>query len=204
MCTVAKLLPSHLNSGSTLFPLLHSNDIKLSLKSPCLRAPLSPPGATNVVIHKRRKLYENWVEPNMFLFAKGENFMKIGWCPKCFVKGKNLWKLGVKYWQSSFVAQNFALSYSSSSEATQTQGATSSTTSSGVTVVSHPLQGQCTSLRNIFNFVLHYIIPKLPALLLCFPSLMGGGDCMYRGEHILFSFFYRNLYGLCYQSSNGQ
>jgi hypothetical protein len=140
----------------------------------------------------------------MFLFAKGENFMKIGWCPKCFVKGKNLWKLGVKYWQSSFVAQNFALSYSSSSEATQTQGATSSTTSSGVTVVSHPLQGQCTSLRNIFNFVLHYIIPKLPALLLCFPSLMGGGDCMYRGEHILFSFFYRNLYGLCYQSSNGQ
>jgi hypothetical protein len=113
----------------------------------------------------------------MFLFAKGENFMKIGWCPKCFYlqKEKNLWKLGFKYWQSSFIAQNFALNYSSSGEATQTQGGTSSTTSSGVKVVSHPLQGQCTSLRNIFNFVLHYIIPKLPALLLCFPSLMGGG-----------------------------
>ncbi len=158
----------------------------------------------------------------MLLFAKGENCMKTGWSPTCFYlqkekilwklggapnvlqKEKKLWKLGVKYWQSSFIAQNFALSRSSSSEPTQTQGGTSSTTSSGVKVVSHTLQGQCTSLRNIFNFVLHYIIPKLPALLLCFPSLMGEGDCMHRGEHLLFSFFYRNLYGLCYQSSNGQ
>jgi hypothetical protein len=68
--------------------------LKLSLKSPCLRAPLSPPGATNVVIRKRRKFYENWVETNIFLFAKGEKFMKIGWCPKCFAKGKKFMKTG--------------------------------------------------------------------------------------------------------------
>jgi hypothetical protein len=41
-------------------------------------APLSCPGATNVVIHKRRKIYENWVEPNMIFFAKGNFFMKTG------------------------------------------------------------------------------------------------------------------------------